>query len=155
MSGTANWVTSRSVWSKSSEPASTVPARLRNSSALSGDTTGVGGCVAASVNLRRPCPAQSYVRRWWPVQARSGREPSHLARQLTQPKALHLAGEGARQIIDEVHAVGVLVAAQARPAQLAQLVGELVGSGPPGGDDERGDPARVVDRHADDADVGD
>ena len=105
----------RSVWSKSSEPASTVPARLRNSSALSGEhhrrRRMCGGFGQSPSSL----PAPSYVRRWRPAASPVRPRASHRARQLAQPKALHLAGEGARQVLDEVHAVGVLVAAQARP----------------------------------------
>src|SRR5215471_2746904 len=47
-------------------------------------------------------------------------------RELAQLEALHLPGDRAGEVVDERNDVGVLVAAQAALAPLAQLVGELI-----------------------------
>src|SRR3954468_16573705 len=76
------------------------------------------------------------------------------ARELAKTEALHLPVDRARQVVDEAHDVRVLVAAESLLAQRAELVRELVvGRVAVAPDDVRGDPADLVDRHADDPDA--
>ncbi len=73
---------------------------------------------------------------------------------IAQAEPLDLAVQRARQVVDELDDVRVLVAAQALLAPRAQLVGERVVAGSPSvALDVGGDPARVVDRDPDDADA--
>src|SRR3954451_24505932 len=86
---------------------------------------------------------------------RSARAPLR-ARELAKTEALHLPVDCTRQVVDEAHDVRVLVAAEALLAQRAELVRELVvGRVAVAPDDVRGDPADLVDRHADDPDAVD
>src|SRR4051794_19884462 len=80
-----------------------------------GRSSRASSAAAAATPTSRPCGTTSRRLRLRPPGLR-----------LTQPEALDLAGGGAREVVDELDHVRVLVAAQVLLAPHAQLVGQRV-----------------------------